>query len=98
MADNTLYTSLQWETAAREPKLFNTEALRHDKAFVCSYTGPVLGHAFSSELIVEIQTHSKTGHDSAAKDTRGPDGMTQLGLFGMHRWILHLPAKREGTV
>lgn len=54
MADNTLYTSLRWETAARKPKLFNTEALRHNKALVCSYKSLVLGHAFSSELIVEF--------------------------------------------
>lgn len=85
MADNTLYTSLQWETAARKPKLFNTEALRHDKALVCSYKSPVLGHAFSSVLIVEMWTHSKAGHDSVAKDIWGPNGMTWLGLFEMHR-------------
>lgn len=54
MADNTLYTSLQWETAARKPKLFNTEALRHNKALVCSYRSLALGHAFSSELTGEI--------------------------------------------
>jgi len=54
MADNTLCTNLQWETAARKPKLFNTEALRHNKALVCSYKSLALGHASSSELIVEI--------------------------------------------
>lgn len=93
MADSTLYTSLQWATAARKPKLFNTEALCHDKASAAPTK------AFSQDMLSVLSSLERCRHTGkqimrAWQEVPGPDGMTGLGLLGMQGWDTTLPASR----